>query len=92
MDSLDDHCETVTEGQWDAGDTLGSTEDITYHPSPVSSEASSMSSEASCPSEENDWEDNLEEVMDLGENKDDASDQEELEFFFCVSLFRFVLV
>ncbi len=36
-----------------------------------------MSSEASCPSEENDWKDNLEEVMDLGENKDDTSDQED---------------
>ncbi|KAF4114177.1 hypothetical protein G5714_004400 [Onychostoma macrolepis] len=57
--------------------TLGSMEDTTYHPSPVSSEASSMSSEASCPLEENDWEDNLEEVMDLGENKDDTSDQED---------------
>lgn len=69
LDSLEES-ETVTEGQWDAGDTLGSTENTMNLSSP-------MSSEASWPSEETDWEDDLEEVMDTAEKKDGTSDQED---------------
>jgi len=69
LDCLEES-ETVTEGQWDAGDTLGSTENTMNLSSP-------MSSEASWPSEETDWEDDLEEVMDTAEKKDGTSDQED---------------
>lgn len=69
LDSLEES-ETVTEGQWDTGDTLGSTENTMNLSSP-------MSSEASWPSEETDWEDDLEEVMDIAEKKDGTSDQED---------------